>query len=290
MIETVNMYSFRRDLGNSMSDPTFVPRLAGDWQDDDPQVIDALFEQAADPPDIGATAVVESAKPPLPKRLTTLLTGYVTIDSNTSGSPIQLLPGDPRRKNLAVRVLGSPLTTIYLSDDPGRLAMRQTSGFAYAIPGGGDVFLGDYTGPVYALCTPIVAGVTGWVTLIPRQTINGATTVQGDIFDIGGANSVRLVRRIYSVAGTTPTITASLLGVTPDGTLIGGTVITSLTAGTAAGLTTGMLNSPTIDDVRGFLNTGGASGDSVIDVELLAYVERTGTTSSVIVSWAAVTE
>lgn len=120
----------------------------------------------------------------------------------------------------------------------------------------------------------------GWVNLVPSQVINAATTVQGPVINTRGYSMARLMLKTTSVAGTTPTIIGQLFGMQPDGS----TNISGNTLGATAALTTVSSNSAVINplaenNVRGLLNTTGASGDSAITAELWAYFMPDSTSS-----------
>lgn len=114
------------------------------------------------------------------------------------------------------------------------------------------------------------AGV-GLVNLVPRQTFNGAAGVLGSPVDVDPQAIIRLLLTTFSMAGTTPTCAATVVGGT-EGVLWANLSLTNVGPAT----TVTMLPSPAVATafpaIAGYLHTTGASGDSVVNAQLDAYV------------------
>jgi hypothetical protein len=116
------------------------------------------------------------------------------------------------------------------------------------------------------------SGAGGWINLVPSQVLNAATTAQGSVVSVKGYTMARLMLKTTAVAGTTPTIIGQLFGIQPDGTTnISGAVLGATGALTTISQNTAVVNPLIENNVRGLLNTTGASGDSVITAELWGY-------------------
>lgn len=121
------------------------PTIAGDTTDDDGQVINSLTQGDATPPiptelptvDLGITIKA----PPM----TRLMTGSMVVPN--TWAPVMILPADPNRKTLKIRVQSATATDyIRVSDDPGKLQFANLSYLGYiSLP----VELDGHTGPVW---------------------------------------------------------------------------------------------------------------------------------------------
>jgi hypothetical protein len=87
--------------------------ITGNNEDDDPQVLDALFEQVANPPEFPVTDIVYpvTEKPFTP----TKLLPFTMTASNTWGS-VQVFPKDKNRLHLHVNVIVTGTDEVWLSD------------------------------------------------------------------------------------------------------------------------------------------------------------------------------
>ena len=119
-------------------------RLAGDYKDDDPQVIDALVNPEANPP---APDELPTVKPPVteePKPINRLLTRTEILQP---GWPPQLMmPADPFRESLTIRVSAQNATDfLAIADDAGKL---QTEAGSFVIFDA-STWSDTYTGPLW---------------------------------------------------------------------------------------------------------------------------------------------
>lgn len=125
-----------------MSTPEFRELHLGDTSDDDPQVLDSLVQQQANPvppiPDVLTSEVVER-----PKRITRMQSGRLTIQS--TWQPVRVLPPDTFRISLFIAMDSADPTDTVLIADTSDNAMTGGSIFqANPLP------LRDHTGAVWA--------------------------------------------------------------------------------------------------------------------------------------------
>lgn len=129
--------------------------LAGDWSDDDGQVISDLVEPQNEPLPPPANTMVEpvTAAPPRPGRL---LCGTLTID--TGWAPTLLLPPDPLRRHVVIQNNSETATDgLRVADDPGKLHAASACGMVYAA---NPLRLEDYTGAVWVTAVDAAAAVS----------------------------------------------------------------------------------------------------------------------------------
>lgn len=144
-----------------MSDPTWSPRLAGNYQDDDGTVIQSLTIETDTPPNENAAAVMvddHSAYRPakLPNRF---LSGYRTVSQTLT--PELLCPADTSRTGVNVMVTGGSATdAVFIADDPGKLQYFGSSGASIRVPANVAVSLSDFRGPVYFVPQTVAGTVT----------------------------------------------------------------------------------------------------------------------------------
>lgn len=144
----------------SVPNPEFTPpTLAGNHADDDPQVLDSLVQQAAEPPKPDALPT-ERPDPimPEPPPVTRLLTGMMNIQKAWN-APTLLLPADPRRKSLRL-ILSSTTATDYVRVSDEQNKVQSVSGSLIVPVYGGGVDLGAHTGPVWVYAPDISSVAT----------------------------------------------------------------------------------------------------------------------------------
>ncbi|HXK37031.1 MAG TPA: hypothetical protein VJ553_05625 [Candidatus Paceibacterota bacterium] len=99
--------------------PQERPIYGGNTSDDDPQVIDSLFQESQTPPDPAASITDPAGPLPVPpRRPTRILTGNILLQP-TWDKPTLLLPEDLNRKRIAIAVEPTRRDYIqYLEFDP----------------------------------------------------------------------------------------------------------------------------------------------------------------------------
>lgn len=131
------------------------PTLAGDWHDDDGQVIDDLVQPQANPlppPATDKTVPVTER----PARVGRLIGGTGTWDPQWQ--PFLALPADPRRKSVTIQNNSTTATDgVRIADDSGKCQSGTGAGVVY--PANPLTLLG-YTGPVWISAAPAAAAVT----------------------------------------------------------------------------------------------------------------------------------
>lgn len=136
-----------------------APTIAGEFPDKDAQTINSLVQQEADPPgpdDRPKAAVEKLDKVAIPNRL---LTVTQVLPSRATGVPVLLLPADPARVALNVRVISATATdTALLADDGGKLQVGNGGALVLAI--GQAIPLDGFTGPVWAVASDANTGPT----------------------------------------------------------------------------------------------------------------------------------
>lgn len=150
-----------------MSIPSYefpdAPEIAGDVRDDDAAVINSLVESHAEPP----TPAEMPLKAPLdrtidPPKITRMISNTINIDK-TWPVPTLLLPADPNRKSLTIRVASTTTTdVVYLADEQNKAQNASTS-FVLA-PATTTVDLSAHTGAVW-IYAPLLAA-TALVTAV----------------------------------------------------------------------------------------------------------------------------
>jgi hypothetical protein len=132
--------------------------------DDDGAVIDSMFVETSNPPDIRA------AEEPLnlpaevePTKYTRMIDGFIVFTS-TSNQPIQALPADKNRKNLTIRVYSQFATPnfndcVFVADDLGKMSyLSGTSTNASPMMHGHFITIDDHTGPLFFAPGPNIQG------------------------------------------------------------------------------------------------------------------------------------
>ena len=135
-------------MSNPSPEPTSPgrPTIAGDYTDDDAEVMESLTRDAATPP-----SGPELPTEPLPpvtasKPMTRLMSGTVIVQAGWA--PILLLPADPNRKSLRVWCASNTATDyIRVSDDAGKV--QSVGGSALLYSGQPAAFPDFHTGPVW---------------------------------------------------------------------------------------------------------------------------------------------
>jgi len=133
-----------------MDDNIAPPVLAGDYTDDDSQVIDSYFREATvDPQNYPRTAPTTTLDAPRDLGAARLLTS--TLHLRSSFGAVQILPADPQRKRLYIIV--QPETADYgvnvrLGDDPSKLYFDSSAMLQWPSPN--MCWYDDYTGPLWA--------------------------------------------------------------------------------------------------------------------------------------------
>lgn len=142
-----------------MSDVSFRSLNLGNTADDDPQVLDSLVQQEANPP----TPVVEPiVTPSLPEpRIPTRLLSVRQLVDPTWAAPTMVLPADTERKYLTVSVTSPAGTTTdgvaVVSEVKGSVA---TLGI---LTHGRTLALDGHTGPVWVLASSVSAAAAVYV-------------------------------------------------------------------------------------------------------------------------------
>jgi hypothetical protein len=142
----------------------YAPELAGDWKDDDAQVIDDLVAQSPNPTEGELDTVVvnkeQFVKRPTP---TQNVSGTFVFDANSTGSIIRALPYQPTRRMLYIAVIGATSTEyVSLADDQGKL----NSSAALRIYPSRDLTDTESTGPIWmSAITASTLTVTWWAVL-----------------------------------------------------------------------------------------------------------------------------
>jgi hypothetical protein len=153
-----------------MSAPQFEPiteplaaPLSGNPHDDDPEVLEDLFEIASGPPDPSAakTDFQDHTRNVIPKP-TRLQSGFQQVDANTIW-PIQIQPFDPNRQRIVIRFTSGTATDyVYVADEANKCTVvASTSGQAGRLPSGIDVTLEGHNGPVFVMFG-VGTGVVSW--------------------------------------------------------------------------------------------------------------------------------
>lgn len=155
-----------------MSNP-YPPFGSQDLHDDDGAVIDSFLIEVDNPPDLkDAQEVVDTPKTKIPPRLSRILTrDYLFTPANDpNNTPIQLLPSDPNRKGVGIRVWSPTLVVtdgIRLASDLGDLLSGGQVLHTQTPPGDS---MNNHTGALYAVTTsalpvggPASAPVRVWV-------------------------------------------------------------------------------------------------------------------------------
>ena len=133
------------------------PTIAGDYTDDDAEVMESLTKDAATPPT--GRELPTTPLPPaiIPKAMTRLMTGTVIVQAGWA--PILLLPADPNRKSLHLWAASATATDyIRVSDDAGKV--QSVGGSALLYSGQPDAFPPDHTGPVWVSAPDGIGPVT----------------------------------------------------------------------------------------------------------------------------------
>ncbi|WP_204045967.1 hypothetical protein [Acrocarpospora phusangensis] len=130
-------------------------KLAGDWTDDDGQILaDQLGEtsNAPKPPaDVPAVQPVE-----VPPKTGRLITG--TIQLEPGWEPVLLLPADPNRLTVVIQDNDVLSNFAWVAGDPQDLRFSRT---AFVVVTDSPLTLAGYTGPLYAIAAPPPEGEEG---------------------------------------------------------------------------------------------------------------------------------
>jgi hypothetical protein len=125
-----------------------------DLKDDDGQVIDSLFIETDSPPDLSTLndpIIVKTLKDPAP--FTRTMSEEFLIDPTWASPTTRIVPADPMRKFIFIRVEGVLATDgVRISDDMGTVLKGAR------VLSGKDVRLDYHTGPLYVF--PIGGAVT----------------------------------------------------------------------------------------------------------------------------------
>ena len=133
-----------REMTETPTDNDNRPTLAGNWVDDDWDVIDDLVESQANPPEpddlpVVRLSVTRATIPTLTRTITS------TYNQTVEQGPIMAMNPDARRKSLKIHVFGT--TDLYLSDDRATLTGMQSNAFRLSAPGEYDIL--EHTGAVW---------------------------------------------------------------------------------------------------------------------------------------------
>ena len=134
-----------------------MPTIAGNYPDPDARVLDSLVESHAEPPTPDKLPIAPNTALPLPKQLTRLATGSMTV--LPSWAPTLLMPQDGNRTGLRIKCQSATATDILrISDDLGKVQALSSSGLLYA----GETYFSDatHTGPVWLYCPDAVGPIT----------------------------------------------------------------------------------------------------------------------------------
>jgi len=138
-----------------------IPPVFGteNLKDDDGAVIDSFFiETDAPPPLKDAVEPIDNPALPKLKPLTKILTKHQLVDPQWGQSPIQLLPGDVRRKGVGVRVFSPTAVAtdgIRLASDIGEVNSAGVIFHGQVDPSNS---LNDHNGPIYVMGYSSVTG------------------------------------------------------------------------------------------------------------------------------------
>lgn len=136
------------------------PTIAGDSHDKDAETLDSMYRDAAAPPAAITLPLADNVPMIKPKAITRIMSGRVTLAP--TDAPIPLLPADPNRKHLVVRVFTTVATdSIRLADDPGKLQAptNQLSQQSYSVYPNFSYDNNDHTGPIWASARDASAAV-----------------------------------------------------------------------------------------------------------------------------------
>lgn len=181
----------------------------------------------------------------------------------------------PNRARTSAKIKNVGQNTVYVG---GNGSANVNDG--YSVPPGGELSV-TATGEVNGIVKPSVTG--GWINIFPRQTLNTSIANQiffGPEFDAATWTNCRLFTRIWSISGTTPSITSRIQTVVPwepvpalaSYAVVSASLNVSQHAITAADLAG-------IPRVRGAILT--VAADQVTDVEQWIYVPQTGSTDPI---------
>ena len=98
------------------------PTIAGNPHDKDAETLDSMYRDAANPPAAITLPISENINLIQPKPITRIMSGRITMQN--TDAPVPILPADPNRTHLVVRVFSAtPGDSIRLADDPGKLQL-----------------------------------------------------------------------------------------------------------------------------------------------------------------------
>lgn len=130
-----------------------APVIAGDQYDDDPQVLDSLVQQEAEPPtrkEIADALIVAGREVLHSLRVKTRLMTQ-TASLSTDGAPYMILPADADRRSLQFGVVAADASAVLLiADDASKVVQRMG---AWSVPASAAFTTYDaqttHTGPVW---------------------------------------------------------------------------------------------------------------------------------------------
>ena len=151
-----------------MSDPTFRPLVTGDTHDDDAEYIDDLFQQQPSSIDPAASNVLVRDESKTPTKPARLLSGFATYAIQTDAA--MLIPGDPNRTQLHLRVSGSNTETafVHFGDQSTDLAaISGGSGLCFRMYVGDKICIDNFNGPLWFALSgvPVAAIVISWTAV-----------------------------------------------------------------------------------------------------------------------------
>jgi hypothetical protein len=128
---------------------TQAPIIAGDAADKDAAVLNSQVQQNATPP--GPDEEPSETVMPLdtPRPASRMLTQSIKMICGANGwTPFLVLPADPRRTGLRIRIMSdTAVDRIRIADDPGKLESESSSALVYVA----DICsLDSHTGPLWA--------------------------------------------------------------------------------------------------------------------------------------------
>lgn len=131
------------------------PHIAGNYKDDDAEVLDNLVEAEANPPAPEEMPLVPIDKPIEPPKITRLISNTFTVDKAWA-EPTLLLPADPNRKSLSIRVTSTTATDVVNVADEKNKA--QSAGTSYSVQASAVALdLSNHTGAVWVYAPNLAA-------------------------------------------------------------------------------------------------------------------------------------
>lgn len=133
-----------------MSEPTPITLNTGNNSDDDGAVIDSFFVEVDNAPGLVPQDLVTTATETWPA-IERILTSTFVIQP--TWSPILVLPKDPHRMHITIRVVGFTGTDqVWFADDSGKMGLAS---MAFILTGVQPTLtIDDFTGPLYLAPNP----------------------------------------------------------------------------------------------------------------------------------------